>query len=133
MVGSTALRRPHSIASQQTAVPGYCNGQWHHMAVVYDKPNHRAELYLDYVRVLWSDEVTGVSETRHKDYYDGILIGGSYWTGRSVGNMLFDEVRISRGALRPHQFLTTKPIARAAFSKGSWWDDKEPPSKGVLD
>ena len=29
--------------------------------------------------------------------------------------------------------LTTKPIARASFSKGSWWDDKEPPSKGVLD
>ena len=29
--------------------------------------------------------------------------------------------------------LTTKPIARAAFTKGAWWDDKEPPSKGVLD
>jgi len=29
--------------------------------------------------------------------------------------------------------LTTKPIARIASAKGSWWDDKEPPSKGVLD
>ena len=29
--------------------------------------------------------------------------------------------------------LTTKPIARASFSKGAWWDDKEKPSKGILD
>lgn len=29
--------------------------------------------------------------------------------------------------------LTTKPIARASFTKGAWWDDAETPSKGVLD
>ena len=29
--------------------------------------------------------------------------------------------------------LTTKPIQRIAFSKGAWWDEKEPPSKGILD
>ena len=29
--------------------------------------------------------------------------------------------------------LTTKPIARISSSKGSWWDDKEAPSKGILD
>ena len=29
--------------------------------------------------------------------------------------------------------LTTKPIARASFTKGAWWDDKEAPSRGVLD
>ncbi|MGN0832016.1 MAG: DNA topoisomerase IV subunit A [Kiritimatiellia bacterium] len=29
--------------------------------------------------------------------------------------------------------LTTKPIARASFAKASWWDEREPPSKGVLD
>ena len=29
--------------------------------------------------------------------------------------------------------LTTKPIARISSSKGSWWDDSAPPSKGVLD
>ena len=29
--------------------------------------------------------------------------------------------------------LTTKGIARASFAKGSWWDDSEPLSKGVLD
>ncbi|MBR2920564.1 MAG: DNA topoisomerase IV subunit A [Kiritimatiellae bacterium] len=29
--------------------------------------------------------------------------------------------------------LTTKPIARISSSKGSWWDDKEALSKGILD
>ena len=29
--------------------------------------------------------------------------------------------------------LTTKSIARISSSKGSWWDDKETPSKGILD
>ncbi len=29
--------------------------------------------------------------------------------------------------------LTTKPIARIASAKGSWWDEKAAPSKGVLD
>ena len=29
--------------------------------------------------------------------------------------------------------LSTKPIARISSSKGSWWDESEPPSKGVLD
>ena len=29
--------------------------------------------------------------------------------------------------------LTTKPIARASFTKGAWWDEAEAPAKGVLD
>ena len=39
----------------------------------------------------------------------------------------------SRTAGAKGKQLTTKPIARLAFSKGSWWDDAEPPSQGVLD
>ncbi len=42
-------------------------------------------------------------------------------------------VNDSRTAGAKGKQLTTKPIARLAFSKGSWWDDAEPPSKGVLD
>ena len=29
--------------------------------------------------------------------------------------------------------LSTKPIARISSAKGSWWDESEPPSKGLLD
>ena len=38
-----------------------------------------------------------------------------------------------RGAQTKGKQLSTKPIARIASAKGSWWDDSEPPSKGVLD
>ena len=38
-----------------------------------------------------------------------------------------------RGAGTKGKQLSTKPIARISSAKGSWWDDSEPPSKGVLD
>jgi hypothetical protein len=43
-----------------------------------------------------------------------------------------DVVAIRAASTKGRQ-LTTKPIARISSSKGSWWDDKAPPSKGVLD
>ena len=43
-----------------------------------------------------------------------------------------DVVLIRSASARGKQ-LTTKPIARIASAKGSWWDESEPPSKGVLD
>ncbi len=43
-----------------------------------------------------------------------------------------DVVAIRSPGARGKQ-LTTKPIARISSAKGSWWDDKEPPSKGILD
>ena len=44
-----------------------------------------------------------------------------------------DDVVAIRSAGAKGKQLTTKPIARIASAKGSWWDDSEPPSKGVLD
>jgi len=38
-----------------------------------------------------------------------------------------------RGASSKGKQLTTKPIARIASAKGSWWDESEPLSKGILD
>ena len=38
-----------------------------------------------------------------------------------------------RGAQTKGKQLSTKPIARISSAKGSWWDESEPPSKGVLD
>ena len=43
-----------------------------------------------------------------------------------------DVVAIRSASARGKQ-LTTKPISRISSSKGSWWSDSEPPSKGVLD
>ena len=43
------------------------------------------------------------------------------------------EVVEIRGAGTKGKQLSTKPIARVASAKGAWWDESEPPSKGVLD
>ena len=43
-----------------------------------------------------------------------------------------DVVEIRAAGAKGKQ-LTTKPIARVAAAKGSWWDESEPPSKGILD
>ena len=43
------------------------------------------------------------------------------------------DVVIIRGAGAKGKQLSTKPIARIGSAKGSWWDDREPPSKGLLD
>ena len=50
-------------------------------------------------------------------------------TGRQENR---DVVEI-RGAGTKGKQLSTKPIARISGTKGSWWDESEPPSKGVLD
>ncbi len=43
-----------------------------------------------------------------------------------------DVVAIRAAGTKGKQ-LTTKSIARISSSKGSWWDEKEAPSKGILD
>ena len=51
----------------------------------------------------------------------------------ATGKLEDQDVVLIRGTSARGKQLTTKPIARIGSSKGSWWDDAEPPSKGVLD
>ena len=50
-----------------------------------------------------------------------------------TGKLQDQDVVAVRNAGAKGKQLTTKPIARISSAKGSWWDDKEAPSKGVLD
>ena len=43
------------------------------------------------------------------------------------------DIVLIRAAGTKGKQLTTKPIARISSAKGSWWDNSEPLSKGVLD
>ena len=52
---------------------------------------------------------------------------------RETGKSEQQEVVPIRSATTKGKQLTTKPIARVSGTKGTWWDDKEPASKGVLD
>ena len=53
--------------------------------------------------------------------------------GQKIHQQMFDpkEVTVRGSSARGIQ-MTTKPIARCSANKGSWWDDSEVPSKGVL-
>ena len=52
---------------------------------------------------------------------------------RETGTNEKQEVVPIRSATTKGKQLTTKPIAKVSGTKASWWDDKEPASKGVLD
>ncbi|MBP5286055.1 MAG: DNA topoisomerase IV subunit A [Kiritimatiellae bacterium] len=54
-------------------------------------------------------------------------------TNPSTGKAEKQDVVAIRNAGAKGKQLTTKPIARISSSKGSWWDESEPPSKGILD
>ena len=54
-------------------------------------------------------------------------------TNIETGKPEKQDVVLIRGAGTKGKQLSTKPIARISSAKGSWWDDSEPPSKGVLD
>ena len=54
-------------------------------------------------------------------------------TNSETGKAERQDVVLVRAAGAKGKQLTSKPIARISSSKGSWWDDREPPSKGVLD
>lgn len=53
--------------------------------------------------------------------------------GQKIHQQMFDpkEVTVRGSSARGIQ-MTTKPIARCSPTKGSWWDDSEAASKGVL-
>ena len=50
-----------------------------------------------------------------------------------TGDLEDQDVVAIRGAGAKGKQLTTKPIAKIASAKGSWWDETETLSKGVLD
>jgi len=54
-------------------------------------------------------------------------------TNAETGKPEPQDVVLIRSAGAKGKQLTTKPIARISASKGSWWDESEPPSKGILD
>ena len=52
---------------------------------------------------------------------------------RDTGKNEKKDVVEIRGAGTKGKQLSTKPLAKIACTKLSWWDDSEPPSKGILD
>ena len=82
------------------------DGQWHHVAVVYDYDSSNFTYYVDYVPV-------GSKTTRIYENSDGYK---SFFFGRQndTDNQHFigwqDSPRIVKRALKPHEFLTTHEV-----------------------
>jgi len=98
--------------------------QWHHLAPSYDKTANRADLYLDGVWRLGADNIVfpDVGSMWYL-YRRELMLGGSYYDERYVLNMHYDNLRITRGVLKPYQFLTSRAVECGAVLGWASYDD----------
>ena len=81
------------------------DGKWHHCALVYRHGNNTFECWVDYT----------LDQIRCADAFKSYPSMGFYFGGQSYNNQVFngqlDDLRITKRALAPHEFLTTIPVA----------------------
>ena len=83
---------------------GVNDGKWHHCALVYRHDVNTFECWVDYK--LDNIRVADALATAAKGFYFG---GQGY--DSQVFNGKLDDLRITKRALAPHEFLTTIPVA----------------------
>ena len=89
---------------------GIAFNEWHHLAFVYDKSAtaNNCRLYID-----WQPSVCGTGAlyegTASQYFFIGAWAEGSSQNKQPYDGWM-DEVRITRRALRPHEFLTPRPF-----------------------
>jgi hypothetical protein len=83
------------------------DGAWHHCALVYRHGVNAFECWVDYKL----DNILGAAAlaSNNQGFYFG---GQGYYT--QVFNGQLDDLRITKRALAPHEFLTTVPVAAGA-------------------
>ena len=117
---------------------GLCDGRWHHVAVVADRTARTAALYVDYERCgngLTDFAMDASVNTATASYTPYFQIGGGYGVNHNAQqDCLMDEIRMTRRALAPSEFLRahSKESTRAwlsfdkDYSSGSpfaeWYD-----------
>ena len=94
---------------------------WHHEAVVYDKTSRTLSFYLDYELKMQMTEVELATELADGN---GEIRIGSYQNAYNCSDSRFDELRITKRALKPEEFLTPyavqgKTLAWYGF-EGDW-------------
>ena len=87
------------------------DGEWHHVAFVYDKSNRTVSVYLDYRLYGYKVGVNMLAEAAPDASMRKIEFGTGYNGFEHQMNGCFDEIRITRRALDPQEFLTTLPVA----------------------
>lgn len=82
------------------------DAQWHHYALVYDKGQGAFSIYLDYALVSSTTLAPATGTGR------AFLFGGETATSQTFAGNL-DDFRITKRALRPHEFLTSRAVVSA--------------------
>ena len=90
--------------------PSIKDGAWHHLAVVQDRARGKFRYYFDYRLVSEADYV--VTPPENVDGYDYFRINnysrnGEYNFIRVSKGVAYDEVRLTKRALAPEEFVTT--------------------------
>jgi len=90
--------------------PGICDGVWHHIAFVQVRATNRWLLYVDYKLIGSLNFAIPTTQA------PGLLDFNSYASSPQLphGDSQFDEIRITKRALKPAEFLTT-PECAAVF------------------
>jgi hypothetical protein len=101
----------------------YADGKWHHFALVYDRDAQEGFFYMD-----GKLELNGAVPSPYSKVTNGYVkeftMGTPFWEDKYTTNFRLDNIRISRGALRPYQFMTTvaeeslEHYASASFENG---------------
>ena len=105
-----------------TSVGNIVGGDWHHVALVVDRTNKRAMLYLDGKLIRGAEDFVLASDASNYTYsdYRYLKIGDGY-SGNSANafeNLSIDEFRITRRALAPQEFLMAGTALSAAAREG---------------
>ncbi len=97
-------------------VNDFCNDQWHHVAITYDRPSLTCSLFVDYVlkQKKEFDYKTNGTEGDNASYGNGICLGNGWAPWHATTNY-FDEFRLTTRALTPQEFLTSNPYVEVPY------------------
>lgn len=108
-----SLDETGAVQSHTIPEPAHCTSladdAWHHIAFVYNREKRRVSVYLDHHLYGEKHNIELFSEPAPDVTHRQIEFGTGYNGFLHQMNGCFDEIRITRRALDPQEFLTTLP------------------------
>ena len=104
-----------------------CDGQWHHFALVVDRARRTAAFFKDQRIVGHATDFVLASRVANSADYKPLEISGGWGPNRTdeFHNLSIDELRITRRALAPQEFLMRGENGTTALAPTRAWMDFE--------